>query len=74
MTKTVKGRELLRKRRNESKMSQIAVAANVGISQALYSLIELGYYAPSEEVAGKLCQMFNLDADYFDRREDEKGA
>ncbi len=58
--------ELIDKRRR-SLLSQIDVARKVGVSQTYYSLIERGYYDPSDEVASKLTDMFGLETNYFER-------
>lgn len=60
-----KPREELKLRRKRSFQSQTAVAKSVGISQAMYSLLELGYYDPQPEVAERLTDMFDLPASYF---------
>lgn len=58
-------REELILQRKRSLKSQHAVAAEIGISQASYSLIENGYSNPNPENAVKLISMFGLPDDYF---------
>ena len=67
-------REELILQRKRALKSQHAVAAEIGISQAGYSLIENGYYKPTPENAAKLIEMFDLPADYFGDLEAEKEA
>ena len=67
-------REELVLQRKRALKSQAAVAAKLGISQAGYSLIENGYYAPSPENAAKLIDMFDLPDDYFGSRDGEQEA
>lgn len=68
---TTPKRELLILRRKQSPMSQIAVAAQLGISQAQYSTYENGYRTPTGETAEKLIAMFHLPSDYFDETQQE---
>lgn len=65
-------REMLILRRRQSLKPQIGVAAELGISQAMYSNIENGYRNPSDEDAKKLIKMFNLPDDYFEDCVSEK--
>lgn len=58
-------REELITRRKQSIKTQHAVAAEIGISQAGYSLIENGYRNPNKEDAEKLIEMFGLPEGYF---------
>lgn len=69
-------REALILRRRQSLLNQYEVAVRVGISQSKYSLIENGYANPSKEEAAILCELFDLESDYFndktyERSEDE---
>ena len=59
-------REQLILKRKQSLVPQMKVAAMLGISQSQYSNIENGYVNPSEDIASKLVEMFDLDADYFE--------
>lgn len=65
-------RELLILRRKQSLTSQIAVAAQLGISQAQYSVYENGYRTPTGEIAEKLIEMFDLPPDYFDEPQSQQ--
>lgn len=65
-------REKLILQRKRSLMSQHAVAAVIGISQASYSLIENGYKNPGPEEAAQLTTMFGLPNDYFGDLETEQ--
>ena len=71
MTSPVK-RDLLILRRKQSLQSQIAVAAQLGISQAQYSVFENGYRTPNKGQAEKLIKMFDLPSDYFDESQSEQ--
>lgn len=64
-------REALILRRRQSLLSQYEVAVRVGISQSKYSLIENGYANPSREEAAVLCELFDLEADYFNDKADD---
>ena len=66
-------RDLLNVKRRQSLMSQIEVAAKLGISQASYSYIENGYSNPNEEQAKQLVEMFGLPNDYFDEEGEKVG-
>jgi len=65
-------RDLLILRRKQVPMNQMAMAAQLGISQSQYSLIENGFVTPSEVIAKKLIEMLGLDADYFDEPQSEQ--
>lgn len=67
-------REELILQRKRALKSQHAVAAEIGISQAGYSLIENGYRNPTPEDAEKLIGMFGLPDDYFGDLEAEREA
>lgn len=56
--------ELISRRQNKL-MSQIKMAARLGISQTQYYKIENGYANPTEEQAKVICEEFDLPADYF---------
>ena len=60
MTKSPK-RELLMKRRKQLGMSQRQVAAELGISQGYYALIEKGNRDPGFDLAISISDLFNLD-------------
>ena len=62
--------ELIYKRK-VALLSQNAVAAQLGISQAMYSNIENGYCLPTDDVHDKLIAMFDLKEDYFSKKEEE---
>ena len=64
-------RELLITKRKQSLMSQIAIASQIGMSQAQYSYIENGYADPDEDQAAKLVELFGLPDDYFAKEEIE---
>lgn len=64
-------RTLLISKRRRKLITQQAVAAAVGISQAQYSNIENGYSTPSPHVAESLVEMFRLRKDYFDEERKE---
>lgn len=66
---TGRRREELILQRKRALKSQHAVAAEIGISQAGYSLIENGYRNPTHEDAAKLIGMFDLPEDYFSDHE-----
>ena len=58
-------RETLSIRRRQSLLSQMAVAAKIGVAQSQYSNIENGYANPTEEQARVLTEMFSLPEGYF---------
>lgn len=53
--------------------SQAQIAEAVGISQQMYSAIELGERRPSVEVAKKIADVFGFDWTRFFEDEDEDG-
>ena len=53
--------------------SQTQIAEAVGISQQMYSAIELGERRPSVEVAKKIADVFGFDWTRFFEDEDEDG-
>lgn len=61
-----KREELIRKRKM-SLRSQLDIAAELGISQSAYSSIENGYGKPSNDVAEKLIEMYDLGDGYFEK-------
>ena len=58
--------ELIRKRKMSLK-SQLDIAVELGISQSAYSGIENGYGKPSNDVAEKLTEMYDLGDGYFEK-------
>lgn len=60
-----KKRDLLIDKRKEQGVSQMRVAAELGISQTYYSNVEMGYVKPNKKVAEKLVSLFGLPTDYF---------
>ncbi|MBQ7372510.1 MAG: helix-turn-helix transcriptional regulator [Blautia sp.] len=62
----IRRRVELAEKRRKKKIPQFVVASELGISQAAYSCIESGYRNPSEEVAERLREMFQLPDNYFD--------
>lgn len=65
-------KDLLILRRRQSLQSQMTIAAQLGISQAQYSLYEMGHRTPKREQAEKLIKMFGLPPDYFDEPQSEQ--
>lgn len=59
-------RELLSMKRRQSLISQMKLAAQIGMAQSQYSNIENGYAQPSKEQAEALIKMFDLPTDYFE--------
>ncbi len=62
-------REELIIKRKQSLMSQMSVAAKLGISQGGYSNIEAGYAMPTEDQAKAMIELFGLPEDYFKQEE-----
>ena len=62
-------REELILKRKQALVSQMYVAAKLGISQGGYSNIEAGYATPTKDQAKALVEMFGLPEDYFKQEE-----
>ena len=69
MTTCVGKREELSIKRRQALLSQMSVAARIGVSQGQYSNIEAGYATPTEDQANALIEMFGLPKDYFKQEE-----
>ncbi|MGM9937528.1 MAG: helix-turn-helix domain-containing protein [Candidatus Ornithomonoglobus sp.] len=55
----------LHKIRTERKMSQLALSMKLGISQETISAYENGKSFPSVDILLKMCDIFNVSADYL---------
>lgn len=58
-------REALRDNREQRKMSARSVGDSVGISVQHISDIENGHRDPSEQLALKLCNLYNIASDFY---------
>jgi len=61
----------IRKARKKSGMTQVQVAAHLGVSQVTISLVESGHRLPSASLSDRLTQLFGHDitAALFDRKD-----
>lgn len=66
-------REWLAKIRNSKGFSQGLTAAMAGMSQAMYSKIELGYTDPSKEQAAGIAEALGFTYDDFVREDEAAG-
>lgn len=64
----IEKRRLLIDKRKELGVSQAAVAVELGVSQAYYGNVELGYVKPNDKISARLIELFGLPENYFSGR------
>lgn len=66
--------ENIKKARNDSHLSQRALADIIGVSQQTVGSWEIGRTSPDNEMLKKLASFFNVSVDYLLGRTDEPGG
>ncbi|MGO5485332.1 helix-turn-helix domain-containing protein [Selenomonas montiformis] len=66
--------ENIKKARNDSHLSQRALADIIGVSQQTVGSWEVGRTSPDNEMLKKLASFFNVSVDYLLSRTDEPGG